>query len=136
MVFQSLAGIVVLTGLAWLFSEKKRIFPWRSVLAGLGLQMVLVVVMLYTPGASQVFQVLNKAVEYLQEATNAGTGFVFGYLGGGKLPFEAADPGSTFVFAFMACPWCWWFPPYPPCSTTGAFCRKSCGLLPGFSTKP
>jgi len=34
----------------------------------------------------------------------ARTSLVYGYLGGGALPFEAKDPGATFVLAFQALP--------------------------------
>ncbi len=43
-------------------------------------------------------------VASLQEATRAGTGFVFGYLGGGALPFDEKAPGASFVLAFQALP--------------------------------
>src|SRR3954470_7237397 len=38
------------------------------------------------------------------EATRAGTSFVFGYLGGGPLPFELKAPGSEFILAVQALP--------------------------------
>jgi CNT family concentrative nucleoside transporter len=56
------------------------------------------------PPAASVFLLLNEGVEALQKATNAGTGFVFGYLGGGPLPFTENQPGSAFIFAFRALP--------------------------------
>ena len=40
----------------------------------------------------------------LQEATQAGTSFVFGYLGGGTLPFKVEAPASAFILAFQALP--------------------------------
>jgi CNT family concentrative nucleoside transporter len=39
-----------------------------------------------------------------QEATQAGTSFVFGYVGGGPLPFIETRPGSSFSLAFQALP--------------------------------
>ena len=47
---------------------------------------------------------LNDLVLTLQQATDAGTAFVFGYLGGGPLPFEETQPGASFVLAFRALP--------------------------------
>jgi CNT family concentrative nucleoside transporter len=47
------------------------------------------------PPARAAFLVLNRAVEALQNATEAGTGFVFGYLGGGQLPFAETQPGPA-----------------------------------------
>ncbi len=38
-------------------------------------------------------------------ATRAGTSFVFGYLGGGPLPFTSSKtPGADFIFALQALP--------------------------------
>jgi CNT family concentrative nucleoside transporter len=54
--------------------------------------------------ARQLFLVLNRLVLALEEATRAGTSFVFGYVGGGPPPFQVQDPGASFVFAFQALP--------------------------------
>jgi CNT family concentrative nucleoside transporter len=40
----------------------------------------------------------------LKDATSAGTSFVFGYLGGGDLPFLQKEGSNTFIFAFQAMP--------------------------------
>ena len=40
----------------------------------------------------------------MQEATDAGATFVFGYLGGGPLPFAEIHPGASFVLAFKILP--------------------------------
>jgi CNT family concentrative nucleoside transporter len=40
----------------------------------------------------------------LQSATQAGTSFVFGYLGGPPLPFAETHPGASFILAFQALP--------------------------------
>jgi CNT family concentrative nucleoside transporter len=51
-----------------------------------------------------VFFLLDDAVNALQKATDAGTGFVFGYLGGGPAPFRVTNPASSFILAFRALP--------------------------------
>ena len=51
-----------------------------------------------------VFLFLNRLVLSLGEATTAGTSFVFGYLGGGRLPFVETYPGSSFILAFRGLP--------------------------------
>jgi len=101
---QPLFGIVVLTGLAWIMSEKRRRVAWRDIVIGLALQFVIVLVLLKIPPIRNLFGILNKAVTLLESATRAGTTFVFGYLGGGALPFSESAPGATFVFAFQAIP--------------------------------
>ena len=40
----------------------------------------------------------------LNSAALEGTKFVFGYLGGGALPFNTSGPGSSFILAFQALP--------------------------------
>jgi len=47
---------------------------------------------------------LNDGMLALEKATQAGTSFVFGYLGGGNPPFIESDPGSSFILAFRALP--------------------------------
>ena len=47
---------------------------------------------------------VNDLVQALQAASEAGSSFVFGYLGGGPLPFEATAPGAAFILAFRALP--------------------------------
>ncbi|MGD9948845.1 MAG: NupC/NupG family nucleoside CNT transporter [Desulfobulbus sp.] len=97
-------GIVVLLLVAWLLSEKRRVLSWRLVLSGLMLQVLIAVLMLKVPFFRQIFVKLNGVVLAFQEATNAGTSFVFGYVGGGPLPFTETTPGGSFSLAFQALP--------------------------------
>lgn len=101
---QGIAGIFTLLGIAWLLSENRRIIHWRMILAGLALQVVTALVMLKVPLFRQFFLVLNSIVIAFQDATQAGTSFVFGYLGGGPLPFVETKPGGSFSLAFQALP--------------------------------
>ncbi len=101
---QSAFGVVVLTALAWAISENRRVFSVKAVVAGLALQFVLAVLLLKLPLFQDVFLALNGVVNALQQATEAGTSFVFGYLGGGDLPFKESYPGAAFILAFKALP--------------------------------
>jgi len=103
-IFQGLAGILVILAVCWALSERRGAIAWRPVLIGVALQAVLALVLLKTPGATDVFAWLNAGVLALQEATRAGTAFVFGYVGGGDLPFKEPYPGAAFVLAFQALP--------------------------------
>ena len=100
----ALAGIAGLVAAAWLLSEKRRAVPGRAIGAGLGLQLVMAVVFLKVAAVKEAFLKLNDALLVLEQATQAGTGLVFGYLGGGPAPFEVTDAGATFVLAFRALP--------------------------------
>jgi CNT family concentrative nucleoside transporter len=101
---RGLLGIGVLLLLAWAISEDRFRVPWRVVVAGVLLQFAAAVLLLKFPPAAKAFLLLNAGVEALQKATDAGTGFVFGYLGGGELPFAETHPGASFIFAFRALP--------------------------------
>jgi concentrative nucleoside transporter, CNT family len=65
------------------------------VLAGLALQFALAAALLKLPWVRAWVSGLNEVMHALERATEAGTAFVFGYLGGGPLPF---------VIAFRALP--------------------------------
>ena len=97
-------GIVAMCALAWAMSEHRRIVPWKPVIVGLALQYLLVLLLLYTPPASAAFLWLNDAVDALHAASDTGTRFVFGYLGGGDPPFPVRDGASTFILASQALP--------------------------------
>ncbi len=100
----ALAGIAGLLALAWLASDERRAVPWRAIAAGLGLQILLAVVFLKIPVVKELFLKLNDVLLVLERATQAGTGLVFGYLGGGAAPFEVSNEGSMFILAFRALP--------------------------------
>lgn len=100
----STMGLLTLLAAAWLLSENRRVVPWRTICAGLALQAAIAVLMLKAPLFREVFLGLNSIVMTFQEATQAGTTFVFGYLGGGPLPFAETKPGGSFSLAFQALP--------------------------------
>ncbi|MFP4649898.1 MAG: NupC/NupG family nucleoside CNT transporter [Desulfobacterales bacterium] len=104
MMIRSFFAILLFVAIAWCISENRRGFPVRTVVAGLGIQVGLALVLLKFPLFTSVFEFLNRAVLALQEATGKGSAFVFGYLGGGDFPFEVKDPQATFILAFQALP--------------------------------
>lgn len=101
---QSLLGIVAILSLAWLLSEDRRAFPFRTVASGLALQFALALLLLKVPAARAVLLSLNGVVDALTAATRAGTSFVFGYVGGAPAPFTVADPKGLTSFAFQILP--------------------------------
>ena len=104
MYVQPLAGLTVLIFFAWLLSERRYRVPWRYVLVALLLQLILALLLLKLSLFQQLFTLLNTLLMQLETATRAGTSFVFGYLGGGALPFDETVPGSGFILAFQALP--------------------------------
>ena len=97
-------GLAALFLIAWMMSERRRFVPWRIVLSGVLLQLVLAGALVLAPGVHHAFLVLNDMLLGLERATQAGTAFVFGFLGGAPLPYAETAPGSSFVLAFRALP--------------------------------
>ena len=101
---QSTLGILAILALAWLISENRRAVNWRQAGIALGVTLLLALVMLKVPKVEVVFGLINDAVNAIATATKAGTAFVFGYVGGGPLPFEVKEPTATFILGFQALP--------------------------------
>ena len=101
---QSLVGFIALFAIAWAISERRAGVVWRTVLGAIGLQIILCVVMFKFPWFQQASLALNSALGALQLATGEGTKLLFGYLGGGDLPFALEVGKSPFVLAAQALP--------------------------------
>jgi CNT family concentrative nucleoside transporter len=101
---QSAVGIFGLLAIAWMLSEDRRAVAWKQAAIGLLVTFVTAVILLKVPGAPRVFAAINDAVNTIAAASKAGTAFVFGYLGGGPLPYDLKIPGAEFVLALQALP--------------------------------
>ena len=104
LIARSFVGFLLLHGLAWTLSENRRTVAWRPVAAGMLLTLGLGVLLLKAPLVRDIFMALNDVLAALERATREGTSFVFGFLGGGQLPYSESYPGATFVLAFRALP--------------------------------
>lgn len=106
MIWQGVLGIFVFLGIAWLFSENRSGVKKRDIVLGLALQIGLAIIITQFPLIRNAFESLSKGVEVLKHSTQVGTQFVFGYLGGGAVPFAVLpDSGAgTFIFALQALP--------------------------------
>ena len=101
---QSAMGIAALIAFAWLISENRRAVSWKHVGIGLAVTLVLAILFLKVPPITAAFGLANGVIDAIAAASRAGTSFVFGYIGGGALPFELKSPGNEFVLAFQALP--------------------------------
>ena len=101
---QAIVGVVVFVALAYLLSENRRGVAWRAVAVGIGLQFLLALVLLKVPVVSQVLLGANKFVVAIEAATTAGTVFLFGFLGGGDVPFLMQNADEPYLFAFRVLP--------------------------------
>ena len=76
----SLLGFVAMIGVAWLFSANRRLFPWRTVAWGSGLQLALALALMDTAPGRIFFAVCNALVSRFLSYLDAGTSMVFGDL--------------------------------------------------------
>ena len=104
MIFQSIAGLMSFAAIAWLMSENRKQVKLKRAVIGIFLQLLVGIILLKIPIFRDFFLLLNRLVLSLEEATTAGTSFVFGYLGGADLPFKEKFPGAGFILAFRALP--------------------------------
>jgi CNT family concentrative nucleoside transporter len=101
---QSAFGVLALLALAWAFGENRGAVSLRQAAIGLAVTFVTALALIKLPFVTHAFGVLNDAVGAISAASRAGTAFVFGYLGGGALPFDLKAPGADFILAFQALP--------------------------------
>ncbi len=101
---QSAFGVFALLAIAWAFGENRRKVSLRQAAIGLAVTLLTAVVLVKLPIVARAFGVINDAVGAISSASRAGTSFVFGYLGGGALPFDLKAPGADFILAFQALP--------------------------------
>src|SRR3979409_2008295 len=101
---QSAFGVFALLGIAWGFGENRRAVSLRQAAIGLAVTFFAAVALIKLPLVAHAFGVINEAVGAISAASRAGTAFVFGYLGGGALPFDLKAPGADFILAFQALP--------------------------------
>jgi CNT family concentrative nucleoside transporter len=96
----SAVGFMIFAGIAWLLSNNRRKVAWKTVLWGIGLQLVIGLVIFRLPGSHQILLWLNNAVLVLLNASKSGSVFLFGPL--------AASPGESgsigFILVFQVLP--------------------------------
>jgi len=100
LVLRGLFGLAVLIGLAVLFSTNRRAINWRLVGAGIAMQIVFAVLVLYTRPGQALFAWIGEVFVTILSFTYEGTQFIFGPLG---LP-AGAEGGLVFTFAFGVLP--------------------------------
>jgi CNT family concentrative nucleoside transporter len=101
---QSAFGVFALLAVAWSFGENRRAVSLRQAAIGLGVTFLTALALIKLPLVAHAFGAINDAVGAISAASRAGTSFVFGYLGGGTLPFDLKAPGADFILAFQALP--------------------------------
>jgi CNT family concentrative nucleoside transporter len=100
--FTGIIGIVLILGLAYLWSNNRKAINYRTVITGLLLQIVLAVFILKVPLGQEVFYWIGKAINKILDFSNQGASFVFGDLTKvtSILP-ENMQKSGMFVFILM-----------------------------------
>jgi CNT family concentrative nucleoside transporter len=97
----SLLGLVVMVATAWAISEKRKLFPWRTVLWGVGLQFIFALLILDTNVGKMIFDFTGRAVNRLIMFSNEGCKFVFGPLADGALLAKTFGPENDLIFGIL-----------------------------------
>ena len=102
---QGLIGISAILLIAWGLSEQRKAFPgWRWVGGALLLQILIALVIVRVPFVWDVIMLANYAVMAIEKATLVGSNYMFGYTGGGEMPFvlkEGAAPPLIIAFQIL-----------------------------------
>ena len=93
---RGLLGMVVLIGIAWLFSSNRKKISWRLVGVGIGIQVLLALSILYVPPVAATFNFIGKVFVKILDFTIAGSEFLFGGL------MDVSSYG--FIFALQVLP--------------------------------
>ncbi len=100
--FQGLIGVVLILGIAWLFSNNKKKINYRLVVSGILLQIVIALLILKVPIVKSFFQKIGSIITHIEAFAKEGAAFVYGGLmadnfAGGSVPYRT--PG-VFIFGF------------------------------------
>lgn len=95
----SLLGLVAFIVIAWMLSNNRRAFPWRTVLWGTVLQFAFALLILKTGPGRAIFNGAQDVVNHLNDFANEGASMVFGPLAKSDSLTHAFGAGGGMVFA-------------------------------------
>ncbi|MEM0985144.1 MAG: nucleoside transporter C-terminal domain-containing protein [Pseudomonadota bacterium] len=100
---RALGGLGLIIALAWGVSEDRSRFPWRIALGAVTLQFAFALLLFGVPLVRDLLFRANVIVDALEDATRAGTGFVFGYIGNNEAAsaIMAGDAPPLFFFQIL-----------------------------------
>ncbi len=108
-IFFGIFGLIMLLGIALVFSNNRSAINWRIVVTGIGLQLVFAIFVILTPYGSAVFNAIGHFFVKIINFTFDGARFIFGPLAD-QGTFDKAFPeslqnqGNGFIFAFQVLP--------------------------------
>ena len=86
-------GIIVILGIAWLWSSDRRAISWRTVAWGVGLQLIFATLVIAFPLGVEVFRRIGDGVGWFLGFANEGAVFLFGDI-------ASVEKRSVFGFQF------------------------------------
>lgn len=106
---RALIGIAMIFAIAWGLSENRRAFPWKIVIGAIFLQFTFALLFFGVPklfGLESIFgsgAEPNPVIKTLEDATRAGTSFVFGYVGDNQAAgaLMGGSPPPQFFFQIL-----------------------------------
>lgn len=110
---RGLIGVLGLLGICWLISRNRAAIDWRLVGSGITIQIVLAALILKVPYADRPVEWMSSFFVALLGFTDAGTAFVFGFLGAGpdfwngineRIGAGEGFSGFGLIFAFKVLP--------------------------------
>jgi concentrative nucleoside transporter, CNT family len=97
--FLSFGGIFALCGIAWIGSESRKTVPWRVILWGIGIQLVLGLLVFQFPLSRRIIELMSSSINAVLDATEAGSRFIFGGL---LVPNPNQAPGPVLAGRWIA----------------------------------
>jgi concentrative nucleoside transporter, CNT family len=99
--FQGLIGVVLILGIAFLFSNNKKRINLRLVGSGILLQLVIAILVLKVPLVTGFFQKIGHGMEKIEQFARQGAAFAYGGIAAAQFDGTVKDyAAGGFVFAF------------------------------------
>lgn len=102
--FFMIFGLFVLIGIAFAFSDNRRMIKWQQVGTGIALQVVFALFIILVPWGSIAFDYLAKFFVKIISFTFNGADFVFGFLAWQKEVSQITSYQGGFIFVFQVLP--------------------------------
>ena len=100
----SLVGLAAFIALAWAISIRRDKFPWRTVLAGMGLQVAIAAILIpKTTFGDWVYLVADQTAQNILAFAREGTGLVFGALADNQLMQDTFGQPDALVLGVTIC---------------------------------
>ena len=100
----SLIGLVAFITLAWAISLRRDKFPWRTVIAGMGLQVTIAAILIPdTAFGRAVYKIADQSAQNILAFAREGTHLVFGALSENKAMQETFNEPSALVLGVTIC---------------------------------